>query len=373
MPGVLDPFDELERLERAKAAIEAEQAVLLGHLATRPDPSGKNWVREQLACILHTSCEDAGNRLAIGDELRRLPDTLAAMRQGVFGWRHAEKLASSVVKLSDEDTATVEARVLRRAGEQTYSQFAQAVRRAVAAVDTRTAEQAAEDSRAGRRIVFTPQNDALGEIWAQLPYEQVRAIEERVRALADTWKGHDERTADQRRADAFVQLCLATPETGGGLRPLVNITISLDTLLAVREHPADLDGETLPAALARAVANDPTGTWRRIVTDPIGQVLDIGRKSYEPTAAITDHVTHRDPTCRFPVCNRRARTCELDHVIAWADLGPTADWNLIPLCPRHHHLKHEAGWRIKRSDNGTITWTDPDGRIFIQEPDPPPN
>src|ERR1019366_6954813 len=102
--------------------------------------------------------------------------------------------------------------------------------------------------------------------------------------------------------------------------------------------PAELEGCTLiPASLARRIAADPSGTWRRLVTDPTGQALDYGRTRYRPPADLAEHVQVRDRHCRFPTCQRPAKTCELDHVRSWHHDGHTNPTNLIALCSRHHH------------------------------------
>jgi len=38
------------------------------------------------------------------------------------------------------------------------------------------------------------------------------------------------------------------------------------------------------------------------------------------------------------------------------------------LCSRHHHGKHDAGWRPKRLDDGSTEWTSPTGHRYIEPP-----
>jgi hypothetical protein len=53
-----------------------------------------------------------------------------------------------------------------------------------------------------------------------------------------------------------------------GQRPAINVTVPISTLLGRDNQPAHLDGYgPITAALARRLAADPTGTWRRLVTD----------------------------------------------------------------------------------------------------------
>jgi hypothetical protein len=68
-----------------------------------------------------------------------------------------------------------------------------------------------------------------------------------------------------------------------GQRPAINVTVSLGTLLGCDDQPAHLDGYgPITAALARRLAADQTGSWRRLVTDENGRLLDYGRKTYRP-------------------------------------------------------------------------------------------
>jgi hypothetical protein len=138
----------------------------------------------------------------------------------------------------------------------------------------------------------------------------------------------------------------------------------------VDEQPGELDRHgPIPAPLARALAHDPTATWRRLLTDPAGHVVDAGRTSYRPPARIARVVTARQTSCVFPGCRRSAARCHLDHIHAWNDGGQTNPDNLQPLCPRHHHLKHEAGWHVERLPDGTTRWRSPSGHTYHRPPD----
>ena len=153
-------------------------------------------------------------------------------------------------------------------------------------------------------------------------------------------------------------------------KPLVQIVIPLTTLTGTQDQPSELIGYgPIPPTLARALADD--SVWKRLVTDPVsGTLLDHGRTTYRPPAALAEFVRARDQTCRFPPCNRRALDTELDHTVSWtAADGPTADHNLYGGCPHHHHLKHDApGWTVTQTPDGLITWTTPTGHRYTSEP-----
>jgi hypothetical protein len=160
----------------------------------------------------------------------------------------------------------------------------------------------------------------------------------------------------------------AVPSVGvdGGairLRADVLVTVPVGTLLGLSGEPGELAGHgPIPASMARRLAAD--GTWRRILTDPVdGGVLDVGRRSYAPPAALADYVIARDQRCRFPGCRQPARRCDLDHTIPYPK-GPTSAGNLAALCRHHHRLKHLAGWQVEQPEPGVLLWTSPTGHRY---------
>jgi Domain of unknown function (DUF222) len=77
-----------------------------------------------------------------------------------------------------------------------------------------------------------------------------------------------------------------------------------------------------------------------------GEVLDQGRRTYEPTVAQRQAVWVRDRHCAFPGCRRPAKWTQVHHIVAFIPNGLTNMDNLLLLCDRHHHLVHEGGWRL---------------------------
>ncbi|MDT4959011.1 MAG: hypothetical protein QOD31_2810, partial [Pseudonocardiales bacterium] len=196
-------------------------------------------------------------------------------------------------------------------------------------------------------------------------------------ALARRVTSDDPRTSDQRRADAAIQLAIdALHGTSSselprehGMRPAIQVCVALSTLLGLDEQPGELAGSgPIPASVARSLAADPTGTWRRLVTDSMGQLVDYGRRTYRPPKDLADHVIARDRTCRFPHCQRQACRCDLDHEKPWERNGETNEPNLLCVCCRHHHVKHDGGWQPRRFEDGSIEWTSPTGHKYVEPP-----
>ncbi len=117
-----------------------------------------------------------------------------------------------------------------------------------------------------------------------------------------------------------------------------------------------------PAATTPAGGTAPDGasTLQQIAAG-------FGAGAYRPSARMAKRVKARDRRCRFPGCTLAAVFCDLDHVRPWPG-GPTADTNLICLCRRHHRVKQRPGWHVTLAADGTVTWTDPTGRVRTTAP-----
>ena len=378
--------DLLVGVERQLAWLYAVQQQVLASLDADPlgigaDPD-EDWTREQVGAALRLASSTADHRLAVARQLRdRLPGTARALTAGEISYLHAVKLADAVKDFEASVAAAVEARVLPRAGSQTVGQFAASVQRAVLAADPRTGERRHADALARRRVGTSPADDGMATLWALLPAEGAALIGCVLDSLASLRDAQDERSCDQRRADALVDVFArvlgdrALPEQHGA-RPAIQVTVALSTLLGLDDRPGDLAGYgPITAATARRIAADATGTWRRLVADPVtGALLDCGRTSYRPPTDLAEFVIARDQLCVFPSCSRRARRCDLDHQLAWESGGPTSAHNLAPLCRRHHRAKHHAGWRRRRQPDGSYHWTAPTGHTYrVTPPSYPPD
>jgi hypothetical protein len=363
-------LDLLERIEHARSAIDAQAQLTLVALAREGDAEqrSKEWVREEVACVLSLAPVTAAARLHDAvDLVGRLPRTFDRLVDGSITFLHARSLLEAVRDLDDATVAKVEARVLPRAEGQAIGIFRQSVKRAVLALDPRTAQQKHGDALSQRRVGFRADDDGMACVWSYLRADAamglMNAVDAHARALPD-----DGRTADQKRADVFADLgslALANASaTSHGRRPAVQVTVALSTLLAMDEQPGELDGYgPIPAALARDIAHEPTGTWRRLLIDDAGRLIRCGRTTYKPPPALRNHVLAAHPNCTFPGCRRRSCLGEIDHIVAFHAGGATDAENLHPPCGRHHHVKHDAGWRVRKRTDG-VTWISPTGRSY---------
>ncbi len=181
------------------------------------------------------------------------------------------------------------------------------------------------------------------------------------RSTPDPKEAPHRRSAAQRRADALVEL--AREHTGltstAPARPELLVHVDAETLTAIRRLDADqarcdLDGHgPIAPATIRRLACD--ATFRRLVIDARGALLDVGRATQIVSPAQRRAVIARDRHCVFPGCERPARWSDIHHVVPWDDGGPTDLSNLCLLCRRHHVLTHEGRWTLQPDQHGH--WT----------------
>ena len=382
VPSVLSAdgrIDALVAVERHIGMLQARSAELLAAIEAG-DSTADGWARESVAAALRVPPASMKTRMSVASDLaRRLPATLELLRAGEISQRHAFDLADATRSLPAGSVAVVEARVLERAPEQTAAQFRASVKRAVLRVSNPAVEAAAHLAAvAERRVILTPVADGMAELWALLPAPDAAQVVAALNARAQETIhaiGGDDRTADQRRADALVELAdaaLADPALtrSHGQRPAIQVTIAASTLMGVDDQPAELDGYgPITAVVARRIATDPTATSRRILTDDHGHVLHASSKTYRPTADMIRTVIARDQHCTFPGCRRNAQLNDLDHVHAWRSGDQTTAANLQSLCRRHHRLKHVGTWRVDRDDaTGVTSWTHRRDRTYVSRP-----
>ena len=389
--------DALVGLERLIGWAQAQQYRLMG--AMLADPSGrgstdpcevdKRWAQEDVQAALGISSVAAAARLATAEQLTgRLTSTLDALEAGEASGDKARALTDAVALLDDEAARTVERTLLEQVSTLSLPGFRRRAATTVLAADPDAVRKQRAQGVADRRVWCRPDAPGIASFFASLPAEDAAALMTAVNHVAEGCDRDDPRTTDQRRADALTWLALdhlglsdATHETApdaaaeaassapAGRRPAVQVTVALSTLLGLDEQCAELEGHgAIPAGLAREIAADPSGTWRRLLTDERGVLVDYGRTVYRPPAALQRFVRARDRTCRFPGCAQPARRCELDHRRRWTDLGPTNEHNLDALSGRHHHAKDDHGWRPRRRADLTMEWTSPTGHHYAVPP-----
>ena len=398
----IDPFslspsgrvDYLSALEKQSGWLQAlMQSAIVAVAGNEPSKAESMWSgvddseREEIAAALRLSSGTAQNRIDVARTLiNYLPNTCAALANGEISAAHASVIAresAAVIGkgLSAAAIEEIELKAISHAEFHTPVQVANKVRGTIARLSPEIFEAASEHARDCRKVTMYSEPDGMATIVALLPAADAQTVMLAIDALArheSEINGgdvsisplDDERTLDMKRADALTSLAATflannVDSYKPHRRPVtVNLTIDLPTLLGLSENPGILAGYgAIPASVARELAAD--GKWKRFITDPVsGELLNLGRETYEPPQALIDFLTARDRTCRFPGCRQPARVGDIDHAKSWDTGGETSISNLGVLCRRHHRMKTHGGWELKSRGDGSCTWTSPTGKIY---------
>src|SRR5690349_7502931 len=188
--------------------------------------------------------------------VHRLPGTLGALEAGALHPGHLWPLLDKVAPIADDAIrAQVEAVLLRWAAGRvtTPAQLSDRARREVLARDLRAAGRRLARALAERGVSLRPEPvDGMAALLVSATVPEARALYAALGAYADALPA-DGRTRGQRMLDCLLELVLRPGE--GELPPvrvLLTVVASLGTL-AGGDAPAEIDGQPVPAELARAL------------------------------------------------------------------------------------------------------------------------
>ncbi|MEQ3550127.1 DUF222 domain-containing protein [Pseudonocardia nematodicida] len=190
----------------------------------------------------------------------------------------------------------------------------------------------------------------------RLSLRHVDAIATALDALSTPKDNLDDRSWDERTADALAEICSHTLDHGptsltpevGGRRPVIHVVIGLEDLQnRARGALLDFGGQCTPESL-RMLACDAAVV--PIVMNGAGQPLDVGRVKRTIPDGIRRAVAVRDRGCAHPGCDRPPSWCEVHHIDPWELDGETKLSNCVMLCKVHHRLLHHSAWTVRIRD-----------------------
>ena len=329
----------------------------------------------EIRAALNLTRSAADTELSFAMDLRqRLPQVHAMLREGKIDVRRARTIDHATSHLSIATARGVVERIAEAAPNLTTGQLRARIKKLCIEADVDEAKRRYQHAVEERRMVGEPTVDGTANLAGfDLPPDRVAAVTRRINKIARSLRGAGEtRTMDQLRADVYLDLLQGDNHTGSS-KGVVHMTVDLDTLTGLTEHPGELNGFTpVISDIARQVAVDQTDAeWRYTVTNTeTGQPITTGIARRRPTAAMRRDVETRDRTCVFPGCRMPATDCDVDHTTTWAENGPTTPDNLASLCRTDHRLRHN-GWTYQQLPNGTHQWTSPLGHTYNTSKDPP--
>jgi len=315
----------------------------------------------EMAMATHEPEQSLVRQKERSEVLDRLPRLCEQLRRGELDLRRLETVDERVVNLPSQAMVTeVEDALIEDAPGLTRTQLARRATKAVAEVDPTGYDQRRQKATEDRRVECRPLPDGMAELRIRLTAIDARAAYDVLTQDAQSCP-KDERTTDQKRADAFLDRFLGY---GVQRKVQVHVTISMETLMGLTEDPGLLDGYgPLAADNARELAMH--GPWRGLLLDKYRRAEALSVEKYRPTVNIKEFSKlSAGGVCSAPGCTSPIQ--ELDHTVPWP-IGKTTATQLRGYCVWHHHRKH-ANHTVTLNPDGTIHWVTPQGRHYTSQP-----
>ncbi|MCA1781067.1 MAG: DUF222 domain-containing protein [Dermatophilaceae bacterium] len=218
----------VNQLGRASAGIEAMALAAFARRDEVTDPAdpfaeprpeqvrGLGFVHDdaglEVAHVLGVSEGSGCTRVDRAAELTsRMPLTLAAVTEGRIEMWQAHHVLEECRLLDDEQARLVDEWLAGRLGRIEPTRLRAATRYAIGRIDPERVRRRAAKARKDRTLEIIPASDpGLSQVYALIPSHHAAAIWEAASALATEYQTLDPGlTADQARADAFVDLVLS--------------------------------------------------------------------------------------------------------------------------------------------------------------------
>ena len=345
--------------------------------------NGASWVRSRT----NESLASARRIFEHGEWMREVPIMSAAWRQGLVALAHVRALVESHDRFPRISAALThyESELVEIAEELDPATFSRVLLAKLCEIDPEAMDDA--ESKRRRRDVglhVSATIDGFVVVNGLLPPEIGQQLINSLAAARDKARASAAEEAERRMSAANVDalaliLDAAASATGdaklpdvGGVRPVVQVTIDSESLIA---HGASapgwitsLTGQQITPVSARAVRRLACDSVRQLLLlDPRGHLDAISAQERVITQPMRKAITIRDGgRCRFPGCRHAIR--EIHHIVYWQHGGSTTTDNLVGLCSHHHHTIHDRGWTLSGDPNFRLTFTDPRTRESYSDP-----
>ncbi len=387
----LDEFSDgvlLEHLREVlvaanRLAAHATRVTRRADVRTACEHDGAKTMQSWLRGHVRVAGSLAKDLVAHGRMLEHLPATEEAFTDGILGTDQVQLIAEIAKPANLElahaqgiDVVAVEAALVELARRGTHRDLQRAVGEYLAKLDPDGPEPDPTEERALTLVQHPDGTWTIGGSLDAVGGQKVATALESISAAGRC--AGDVRSRAQRGGDALVQLADLALTTGDlpvlrTVKPHVIVTIGVQDLVDPATSPGAATtglGATISAARARWQACDASVT--RILLDPEGLPIDVGRDQRVVPAHIRKAVELRDQRCVFAGCEAPRWFCDVHHLVEWAHGGKTSLDNSALLCERHHTKVHH-GFRIERDDTAPPgqRWHTyrPDGtRIIVAAP-----
>ncbi|MCU1642500.1 MAG: uncharacterized protein JWN03_2775 [Nocardia sp.] len=279
--GDAELIEALRRAHGAAAFAQAAEITAIREVYRRhragnaePGPGGiraGEFAAAEVAVAVQVSEAVAAALIDIGLALDSLPQTSLAFAAGRIDLSRVQVITEAMRGLSREVREALEPKLIEAATRSDPGRLRQTARRWVIRLDSEGEQRRREARESDRDVRIRAVHDGMAVFDGLLPAAGAQTVAMRLREMSLQVCEDDPRTMPQRRADALVALADGTgrltcgcthgkncPQAGAPAtprRPLIQVGMSAETLLGLRDDPAFLSGfGPVDAALARTLA-----------------------------------------------------------------------------------------------------------------------
>ena len=345
---------ELQAARRVAAFDRRQAFIELGEHSTI------DWIRTHT----HLSAASADQQLNLARQLPALEPTVEAVEQGDIGFEHALQIARELKDLPESSTAPAQAELLQAATRQDPKELRRLGEQIRHRDDPEGFSRSAYRQHQKRRLRLFDHPDGMLGLEGALPAPEGMKLRLCLESLIGIPARGNERSQEQRQADALIELCARAIGSGrlprqAGRRPQLTVIVRTQ---AGAEVGAELEGCGPISLGTLARLRGQNHVERRQTVDAKGVTLNFGRGRRCHSEGQRQDISTRHSRCVVGRCDVPIRDCEIHHLVPVAAGGETDAQTGVPLCRRKHHPQvTEGGYELVRREDGRFDLVRPPG------------
>jgi len=312
----------------------------------------------------HLSGASADSQVTLARQLETLEPTLEAVEQGAISFEHALLIARQLKDLPQSTALPAQAELLEAAADSDPRELRKVGEEIRHREDPEGSARQAYRQHEKRRLRLFDHPDGMIGIDGALPAPEGMKLRTCLESLIGIPARGDERSQEQRQADALSEICAQAIGSGRlprqcGRRPQLTVIVRTQ---AGAEVAAELEGvgPISLGTLARLRGQDHVERKQKV--DAQGVTLNFGRARRCYSENQRQEIATRYSRCVVGGCTVPIRDCEIHHQDVWLGDGETDVKRGVPLCRRKHHPQvTEGGFTLERSPGGGFHLMAPPG------------
>ncbi|TMC52959.1 MAG: DUF222 domain-containing protein [Chloroflexi bacterium] len=338
---------ELIETEHLIGILQLKASRLAAELSAtrRWDSEGYNSAGDWMRFKCQVTNTVAWDRIRVGEELHRMPESEQAVYDGEIGYAHLKVMARTAEVVGAKFD---ELMLLPLARDTSPGKFYYKSLHFRHAVDAKAYCAEQTELVENRRLSLSTAEDGCLLVSGVLDPVGGAAVRTALEPLARKSGAGDDRELERRYADALVELAC------GGKPANLHVTATIETLKGMVGAAGGEMEFSLPLSSSTIERMACDCSVSRVLLSEESVVIDIGRSRRVIAGPAKRALNARDGHCVWPGCERPASWCDGHHLVHWIRGGSTDLDNLVLLCHRHHWKVHEGGWQLVKTDDRDI-------------------